>query len=222
MALSFTDPASGVAKPAPTPALVCRGAERPSLGARRRAERIPSGPGPKEVVGEPGDRSASSPSPNSRPGRLARPNRQERAAMGIAEGEVFVGIDVAKRRLDVHVLPEDAAEGFDHDATGLAQLVAWLAERRPTLVVLEATGGLQLRAAAELATAGLPTAVVNPRQVRDFARSGAPLPIRPACQDRPPGCPGDRRRRRRRRPPPPSVRSRAPCPSQSGRRWLIW
>jgi transposase len=95
--------------------------------------------------------------------------------MGIAEGEVFVGVDVAKRRLDVHLLPHGIAAGFDHDEPGLAVLVAWLAERRPTLVVLEATGGLQLRAAAELAAAGLAVAVVNPRQVRDFARATGQL-----------------------------------------------
>ena len=95
--------------------------------------------------------------------------------MGIAEGEVFVGIDVAKRRLDVHVLPQGIAASFDHDPAGLGRLPAWLAERRPTLVVLEATGRLQLRAAAELAAAGLATAVVNPRQVRDFARATGQL-----------------------------------------------
>jgi transposase len=91
--------------------------------------------------------------------------------MGIAQGEVFVGIDVSKARLDVHRLPDGAAAAFDYDAEGLAQLRGWLGSTPPSLVVLEATGGLQLRVAAELVAAGLPVAVVNPRQVRDFARA---------------------------------------------------
>lgn len=88
-----------------------------------------------------------------------------------AQERVFIGIDVSKARLDLHRLPDGAAAGFDYDAPGLAQLLAWLALCPPELVVLEATGGLQMRAAAELASAGIPVAVVNPRQVRDFAKA---------------------------------------------------
>ena len=91
--------------------------------------------------------------------------------MGIARGEVFVGIDVSRAMLDVHRLPDGAARSFGYDAAGLAGLLDWLAAAPPDLVVLEATGGLQLRAAAAIAAAGLPVAVVNPRQVRDFARA---------------------------------------------------
>ena len=91
--------------------------------------------------------------------------------MGIARGEVFVGIDVSRARLDAHRLPDGAARSFGHDAAGLAALVDWLAAVPPDLVVLEATGGLQLRAAAAIGAAGLAVAVVNPRQVRDFARA---------------------------------------------------
>lgn len=91
--------------------------------------------------------------------------------MRIAEGEVFVGIDVSKARLDVHRLPDGAAVAFDYTTEGLAQLRDWLAATPPRLLVLEATGGLQARLAAELGAAGLPVAVVNPRQVRDFARA---------------------------------------------------
>lgn len=91
--------------------------------------------------------------------------------MGIAEGEVFVGVDVSKRTLDVHVLPQGRSVVVAYDPAGLQQLVGELVALRPTLVVLEATGGLQLRAAAELSAAGLTVAVVNPRQVRDFARA---------------------------------------------------
>lgn len=91
--------------------------------------------------------------------------------MGTAEGEVFVGIDVSKATLDVHRLPDGAAHTFGYDAAGLADLLGWLRTAPPALVVLEATGGLQLRAAAEIGAAGLAVAVVNPRQVRDFARA---------------------------------------------------
>ena len=84
---------------------------------------------------------------------------------------VFVGIDVSKARLDVHVLPSGEAFALGNDPAGISALCARLAELGPVLVVLEATGGLQERAAAALAAEGLPVAVVNPRQVRDFARS---------------------------------------------------
>ena len=85
--------------------------------------------------------------------------------------EVFVGIDVSKARLDVHVLPSDEAFVVTRDDEGLKSLLARLAGLELALVVLEATGGLQERVALEVAAAGLPVAVVNPRQVRDFARA---------------------------------------------------
>jgi transposase len=84
---------------------------------------------------------------------------------------VTVGIDVAKARLDVAVRPGGAGWAVPNDEDGIATLVARLAPLAPTLVVLEATGGLEVPAAAALAEAGLPVAVVNPRQVRDFARA---------------------------------------------------
>lgn len=84
---------------------------------------------------------------------------------------MFIGIDVSKARLDVHVRPTGEAFVVAHDDEGLAVLVTRLGGLQPTLIVLEATGGLQLRASALLAAAGLPVAVVNPRQVRDFARA---------------------------------------------------
>lgn len=85
----------------------------------------------------------------------------------------FVGIDVAKATLDVACEPGTPAlaRQFANDPPGIAALGAALAALRPALVVLEATGGYQHAVVAALAVAGLPTAVVNPRQVRDFARS---------------------------------------------------
>jgi len=85
--------------------------------------------------------------------------------------ERFVGVDVSKARLDVHVQPGGEEFAVDNDEAGVAGLVERLATEEACLVVLEATGGLQERAAAGLAASGLYVAVVNPRQVRDFARA---------------------------------------------------
>lgn len=83
----------------------------------------------------------------------------------------FVGIDVSKDHLDAHARPAGTAERFPNDPGGVAALAAWARARAPALVVLEATGGLEHPAAAALAAAGVPVAVVNPRQARDFARA---------------------------------------------------
>jgi transposase len=88
---------------------------------------------------------------------------------------MFVGIDVSKQRLDVHVRPSGEQWSVDNDPKGHAQLVQKLAVVAPTLVVLEATGGYQAAAAAELAANKLVVAVVNPRQVRDFAKATGQL-----------------------------------------------
>jgi transposase len=83
----------------------------------------------------------------------------------------FVGIDVAKARLDVHVLPAGTAFAVPNDPAGIADLVARLTPLGCGSVVLEATGGLEAPAVAALAAAGLPVSAVNPRQARDFARA---------------------------------------------------
>jgi len=83
----------------------------------------------------------------------------------------FVGIDVSKDRLDVHLRPSAKAFAVARNGEGLDRLVTELRRVVPTLVVLEATGGFELTVAAALAGASLPVAVVNPRQIRDFARA---------------------------------------------------
>jgi transposase len=83
----------------------------------------------------------------------------------------FVGIDVAKDRLDVHLRPSDQAFALGRDGAGLDALVERLTALTPALVVLEATGGFEVAVAGALAAAGLPLVVVNPRQIRDFARA---------------------------------------------------
>jgi transposase len=85
------------------------------------------------------------------------------------------GIDVAKATLDVWVEPAGERWGVANDEAGIGELVEQVAERGVALVVLEATGGYEHDAAAALGLAGLPTAVVNPRQVRDFARATGQL-----------------------------------------------
>jgi transposase len=82
-----------------------------------------------------------------------------------------VGVDVSKDRLDVHLRPSGEALAVARDGKGLEQLVERLAAFDVSLVVVEATGGFETTVAAALAGAGLPLAVVNPRQIRDFARA---------------------------------------------------
>jgi transposase len=113
----------------------------------------------------------ASENPNSRQG--FEPVLQGRVTMehGSSAAPAFVGIDVSKSRLDVHVRPTNAALSFARDAAGIPALAAHLASFPVALVVLEATGGFEVEVAAALAGAGLPVAVVNPRHVRDFARA---------------------------------------------------
>jgi transposase len=84
---------------------------------------------------------------------------------------VYIGIDVAKESLDVHAWPAGQSFALSRDAEGLEALCERLAGLTPALVVIEATGGFEVTVAAALAAAGLPLAVVNPRQIRDFARA---------------------------------------------------
>ena len=85
--------------------------------------------------------------------------------------ESFVGVDVSKDTLDVHIEPLGQSLHVGNDDAGIAQLCKRLKEVSPTLIVMEATGGLQTRLACELSACGLPVAVVNPRQARDFAKA---------------------------------------------------
>lgn len=83
----------------------------------------------------------------------------------------IAGIDVSKHRFDVHLLPEAEASQFATDAAGVEALVDSLRSAAPQLIVLEATGGYELTLSAELVAAGLPVVVVNPRQIRHFAKA---------------------------------------------------
>jgi transposase len=88
---------------------------------------------------------------------------------------MFVGIDVAKAELVVAVRPSGVTWTVGNDEPGRRALVERLQRERPQLLVLEATGGYELPAVVALVAAGLPVVVVNPRQIRDFARSTGQL-----------------------------------------------
>ncbi len=89
----------------------------------------------------------------------------------MTEAQLYVGIDVSKDTLDVAVAPAGQQWRVSTTEESLGELVERLQGLSPALVVLEATGGYEVPVAAALGAAGIPLAVVNPRQVRDFARA---------------------------------------------------
>ena len=93
----------------------------------------------------------------------------------MGQAGIYVGIDVAKAKVDVAVRPTGERWEVPRDAAGIPQLVAEMKTLGPSLVLLEATGGLELPLVAALAAEALPVVVVNPRQVRDFARATGKL-----------------------------------------------
>ena len=87
----------------------------------------------------------------------------------------YVGVDVAKAQLDVAVRPSGDKWDVSHDEAGVRQLASRLKALEPVMVLLEASGGLELPLVAALAAEAVPVVVVNPRQVRDFARATGKL-----------------------------------------------
>jgi transposase len=86
-------------------------------------------------------------------------------------GAIYVGIDVSKDRLDVHLRPTGERWTVPRDEEGLDRLGRALTALSPRLIVLEATGGYEIAVAAALVAAGVPAAVVDPRQVRAYAKA---------------------------------------------------
>jgi len=86
-----------------------------------------------------------------------------------------VGVDIAKRHLDLAIHPSGESWQVRHDGEGMAAALARLQQLQPYLIVLEATGRLELPFASLLAAAGLPVAIVNPRHARDFAKATGTL-----------------------------------------------
>ena len=93
----------------------------------------------------------------------------------MSQEPTYVGIDVAKDQVDVAVRPGGRGWSVQYDEAGVDGLVARLNRLKPAAVITESTGGLELALVAALAAASLPVAVVNPRQVRDFAKSTGQL-----------------------------------------------
>lgn len=91
------------------------------------------------------------------------------------DNKIYVGIDVAGKTLDVYVSQPSTSKQFANDAAGIARLVDWLAKLSPACICLEGTGGLERALVEALHEQQLPVAVVNPRQVRDFARAAGQL-----------------------------------------------
>ena len=89
----------------------------------------------------------------------------------MTEEGTYVGIDVAKTNIDIAVRPAGRVWQTSYDGAGIDELASQLTSLTPTTVLLEATGGLEVPLAAALAAAALPVVVVNPRQVRDFAKA---------------------------------------------------
>jgi transposase len=83
----------------------------------------------------------------------------------------YIGIDISKDHLDLHQLPQDRAARFEANPEGISKLITYLKRRKPTLIVIEATGGYESQLAAELVTAKQNVAVVNPFQVRSYAKA---------------------------------------------------
>jgi transposase len=88
---------------------------------------------------------------------------------------LYVGIDVSKRHWDVAVTGQRGGRRFSADAAGLAALLAWLRQLDPRLVCLEATGGYERLLCEALHQQKMPVCVINPRQIRDFARAQGEL-----------------------------------------------
>lgn len=86
-----------------------------------------------------------------------------------------IGIDVAKDHLDLHVRPTGEAWRVVHTIEQFPALIARLKDLAPERIILEATGGLEVLLATQLAAAGLPVVVINPRQARDFAKATGQL-----------------------------------------------
>jgi transposase len=89
----------------------------------------------------------------------------------MVENQLFIGIDVSKAKLDAALRPGGESFSVANNQRGIAALIKQLKKLSVSRMVLEASGGYEIAAASELAAAGLPVAVVNPRQVRDFARA---------------------------------------------------
>lgn len=85
--------------------------------------------------------------------------------------EAYIGVDVSKDLLDVKVLPSNESQQFSNDDPGIKKFITFVKKIDPQLIVFESTGGLEMLAVSSLMEKHLPVVVINPRQVRDFAKA---------------------------------------------------
>jgi transposase len=93
----------------------------------------------------------------------------------MTEEAVCIGVDVAKGTLDMAVSSSNEIRQFDNDHKGIIKAIRYISGLKPTVIILEATGHFEMPLVAELQTNHLPVVIVNPRQVRDFARATGEL-----------------------------------------------
>ena|SRR6185437_2772258 len=141
--------------------------------AARERDRSQRSRSPK-TVGQLGSSRSSGHQPEQLRGPRARIVQGRETRRGTMSGACFVGMDVSQDTVDVAVQPGTAFR-IVNDEPGVAAAVERLQELQPTLIVLEATGGLEVPLAGALAAVGLPVVVIHPRQVRDFARATGQL-----------------------------------------------
>jgi len=97
--------------------------------------------------------------------------RAKREKRPMTEEAVCVGVDVAKNTLDIAVSNLKETRQFNNDHQGITSAVHYISSLKPARIILEATGHYEMPLAASLQTSRLPVVIVNPRQVRDFARA---------------------------------------------------
>jgi len=101
--------------------------------------------------------------------------REQGELMSERGKELFIGIDVSKGKLDIALSPTGEFMSFSNNEDGISCMLDFIKPFSPSLVVLEATGGLETAAVGRLAAKGLPVVIINPRQVRDFAKATGKL-----------------------------------------------
>lgn len=85
--------------------------------------------------------------------------------------ETYVGVDVSKSLLELNILPDNNCQQYSNDDRGITQLIKFLRKIDPALIVFESTGGLEMLAVSNLVQHQLPVVIINPRQIRDFAKA---------------------------------------------------
>jgi len=89
----------------------------------------------------------------------------------VQKNQEYVGVDVSKENLDMVVYSTGEIRSFGNDDAGITEATSWLKQLKPAIIVMEATGGVEVSLYIALQEANLPVAVINPRQIRDFAKS---------------------------------------------------